>query len=161
MQPDEKRQLVQEVISKIQEMPVWTNIPPDKSVDSDKIMEVLHEIDQYGSEVIREAITAYYNSTGSLEDMGRLLLLNKFLFNLPEWVSSNSYRPFGGWFGVPEEHDRVNLLWPFTLTENGSLVLARRFEGYMGEAYLAIEAFDYYLKTFGRRNRQADDKASN
>jgi len=144
--------MVQHVISKLQEMPVWTNISTEEMINLNKTLDILSEIDRYPLDVIRKAISIFYKSTASLEDMGRLLLVNKFLFDLPEWIPINSYRRFGGWLGVPEEQCRINLLWPFSRGEDGSLVLTKRFTGYMGEAYLALEAFDYYLKSYGRRN---------
>jgi len=148
------------IILKLQEMPVWTNIPPEETIDLDKILRILHEIDEYHSDVIRKAITVFYKSDASVDDMGRLLILNKFLFDLPEWIPINSYRSFGGWLGIPEDGDRINLLWPFSQNEDGSLALTKRFLGYMGEAYLALEAFDYYLKRYGRRNILNDTNES-
>lgn len=144
--------MIAQVSSKLKEMPPWANVPPDKPIDHNKIIEILREIDKYPSVAIRQGITVYYTSMASVEEMGWLLLLNKFLFNLPEWIPVHLHRRFGGWLGVPEKQGQLNLLWPFSPTGGGDLLLTGRFTGYMGDAYLALEAFDYYLKTYGRRN---------
>lgn len=115
-------------------------------------MKTLIEIDQYPTDIIRKGITLFYHPDASVEDMGRLLILNKFLFKLPEWLPEHSCPRFGGWLNIPERDGQINILWPFSRDKNGNMMLTHRFSGYLGEAYMALEAFDYYLNKYGRRN---------
>jgi hypothetical protein len=53
--------------------------------------------------------------------------------------------------GVPADSEWINLLWPFTIDEAGTLTLTGQFHGYMGDDYLALQEFDDFNKKYGGR----------
>jgi len=171
----------------LRSLPDWPCLPEDggeKSVaeanaDADELERIMEQIATFDTDSLREAVVRYYREihsrrTKAVEE--HLILLNKFLFNLPERVPRGS-RHFemlcqGGNLGGRKKvvadaqlfgfnSDELPARWPWyedfdgrwrfwvTRGMNGALIT-------FGPPYAAVEVFDYCLREFGRREIRAD-----
>lgn len=151
------------VVSLLSEMPDWTSFSLNREYEESraKIHAVVKQISGHSLNVIRRAMKEYREDKGLAID-GKLLIVNRFLFDLPATVRRDSphFRFFGGgWPGLPisgdpyrpDASDEMDMRWPWSVHENGRWQLTGRYAGFMGEAYRPLDAFDYYNKHFGRR----------
>lgn len=131
-----------------------------------QIVDALEEVRQLPLDVIREAIFQFTLKVNRLEIEGpefsetwdKFLLLNKYVFAVPEEAPEGAVRTFGGWDGhVPGPPGAVNYLWPFTQEPDGSLRLTGSPVGWLGQPYDPLDAFDYYRREFGRRTFPWDE----
>jgi hypothetical protein len=91
--------------------------------------------------------------------MSRLFVLNRYLFDLPPKARIDRGKVYGLGFCRWVEGNEIPLLWPFSRTDDGtSLSLTGRFRGYMGHEYLAVPAFDYYNRQYGRRQGTLEER---
>jgi len=163
--PVKHKEHTNDVLLLIEAIPPWSEIGHEAAAKSRlQTVTILQRISKYDLETIREAEGQFISKQRTLPTgydvaaMSKLYVLNKYLFALPEEARIDSARFFGGWLGVPHDSDDVNLLWPFSKSEPDRLSLTGTFGGYNGDDYLALEAFDYYRRTFGRRAIGVDDK---
>ena len=93
---------------------------------------------------------------------GKLLIVNRFCFDLPATVRRDSphFHFFGGaWLGLPisgdpyepKASDEMDMRWPWSVDKNGQWQLTGKFAGFKGPSYQPLEAFDYYREHFGQR----------
>ena len=114
-------------------------------------------VGRYDLDTIREAVRTYVErgETDSADwrhiERGTLYILNKYLFNVPETTPAAKWRGFGGWTGIPHHGKYVNEMYPLSYDEKGRITLSGEASSYLGPPYAALEAFDYYRKTYGRR----------
>lgn len=161
---------VASIIDALEKMPDWTVIPltADRGKERERIEEAIATLATYRLDEIRQAIEKYsaehITTPGRrlMEAQGKLLILNKSLFCLPERVRRDSphFRYFGGgWLGlpvsgdpeVPRPSDEMDIRWPWSVEESGAWRLTGRYAGFNGVPYDALAAFDYYREVFGRR----------
>ena len=143
------------ILDILREMPSWADVShPDKDLKPE-IMADMRRIATHSIEAIKAAIQAYVDQSYAAAegyttmDMGKLFVLNRFLFNVPLYVSPD--RPgFGGFLGVPVEEGRVNKLWPLA-QENDELTLKDDYKGYAGESYPALKEFEFFYAQYGIR----------
>ena len=113
--------------------------------------------------VLRDALERYVSKRQaednySIGEMGKLFILNRYLFNVPSSSELKQASFFGAWYGVPENERYVNLLWPLKIENNGKLTLVGEFSGYFGPDFRAVEEFDYFHRRFGCRVRNGRGK---
>ena len=82
--------------------------------------------------------------------MSKLFVLNRYVFNVPEFTPLNQQR-FGSFLGVPVLEGRVNELWPWQIDPAGELQLTGFFRGYAGESFVALEEAEAFQRLYGRR----------
>lgn len=148
---------VAEVAQLIESCPDWISIPIDDSSTKERIFECLGKIAQFDYSTIRSGVEKYLAGI-TLEDanyiskVGRIFLLNRYLFNVLPNTLSNQPR-FGGWIGISGEKNNreVDMLWPLSLDNNRNLVLTGRVVTYLGPPYQALDEFDFFSKKFGLR----------
>jgi hypothetical protein len=115
----------------------------------------LEALSRYDTPTIRAAFAQFSSeSRDGHADDEKLFLANRYLFNVPEWVSAERALGFGGWFGIPQSEKGVNLLWPLHREPSGRLRLVGRQIGYLGPPFAAMDELDYLEKEYGRRPRQ-------
>ena len=150
------------VVSLLEEMPHWALLSPDQR-HTKKWREIeltVRTIAEYDLDVIRAAMATF--SVESRYGEGKLYVINKYLFDLPETVRRDSpHFPYiaGEWSGLPitgdsfnpRPSDEVSARWPWRQEEDGTWRLTGTFAGYFGAPYDALAAFDYYRENFGRR----------
>ncbi|MEI7836657.1 MAG: hypothetical protein WCK05_09630 [Planctomycetota bacterium] len=134
----------------------------------------MRQIGAYDLDVIREAMEVYLTTEfkagfdQGMQSLGKLTLLNTYLFALPPLVRRDSPHfgaGFGGWgpdrqmtgepFN-PQPSDARNFRWPWSVDEQGRWRLTGRRGYSTGPAYDALGTFDYYRKNFGKRDFSAD-----
>jgi len=117
----------------------------------------------YPLNTISRAIEVYsrrFKGDGSVER--KLFLLNKFLFDIPEWLPRQSpHVPhlLAGWWGMPvngdpknpKPDDKFNVRWPWTADAHGEWHLTGRHMIYMGPPYDGLKMFEYLRRHFPRR----------
>ena len=133
----------------------WSELRESDDEARKQIMTCFGKIASYDLVMIRLAIEKYVSTKRSqkafnVAAMSRLYVLNRYLFNVPEKARFEK-GTFGGWMGVPADSEWINLLWPFTIDEAGTLTLTGQFHGYMGDDYLALQEFDDFNKKYGGR----------
>jgi len=146
-------------ISLIEQMPDWMSISKLGGPDSVRMISTLEQIDKEDTALLRMAVQRYWErevlaKIGSLEAQGRLFILNRFIFNVPQVIDGGTVRAYGGWDGIPINPDRttVDLAWPLA-TGNGHVALVGMYQGYCGDLYLAPDEFDDFNSRFGRRRK--------
>ena len=122
--------------------------------------DLLKRIDAVALEdtvVLRDALERYVSKRQaednySIGEMGKLFILNRYLFNVPSSSELKQASFFGTLVLRDSENERyVNLLWPLKIENNGKLTLVGEFSGYFGPDFRAVEEFDYFNRRFGRR----------
>ena len=82
--------------------------------------------------------------------MGTLYVLNRLLFDVPEWVPGGQPR-FAAFTGIPQRDGEVGELWPWAPAGNGGLQLRGHFRGYVGEGYQALREAEAFQRRYGPR----------
>lgn len=148
---------VQKIIEIIDSTPELMALENNDIESKEKILRNLQLISEYDLSVVRSALEAYLDIQETRKDhsgMTTLFLLNKYLFDIPEWVAVDR-REYGGWSApYDEKTNRLNVLWPFTYDEQRHLKLTQRLHGYMGPAYNPLPDFDWYYLHFELRNKK-------
>lgn len=142
----------------LERMPPWsritaTNSDPDSRV---KILSELEVVNRQDTQDLRQAVNLYWTReviskpSDELEAASRLFVLNRYVFNVPEWIPQGS-KGYGVWKGVPVQDGNINLMWPLSLRE-GHIDLLGNYAGYWGPPYLGLDEFDDFTSRYGRRN---------
>jgi hypothetical protein len=102
-----------------------------------------------------------------------LLILNRYLFDLPESLERESrhFQHFlSGWGGLPvtleaghprRHSDRIFLRWPWEVGHDGVWHLTGEFSGYLGPPYSPFREFDYAAAHFGKRGFVEEERRAN
>jgi hypothetical protein len=143
------------VVRMIEECPPWPSIQNDDLATKRKLLSCLERISMYDLTTIRKAMIAYADKQSQIKpynvySMGRLFVLNRYLFKVPD-QDTTARKEFGGFLGPTISSKGINWLWPFSIDSTGKLELTGQAYGYMGDVYLAIDEFDYFNERFGPR----------
>jgi len=149
-------------------MPDWTKPNVADAAKPAKIEASVRGIAAYPTEMIRAAMERYWKertAAGGKEAFLaglRLYVMNKYLFDFPEVVRRDSptAQREGGWFGgwVWRRAYRKNISdwlwirWPWAEREDGTWRLLASPPDSAEQSYRPLEAFDYYRKTYPRRD---------
>lgn len=141
------------LITALENSPAWSDLEGEG--DATKLLVACETIADYDTAKIRSAVqTLMRDRSGTTGDyiskISRLYVLNRFLFDVPEFISNDEYEVFGYW-NSPTRGDIVNVLWPLSVDSDGSLALTGRHGAFFGPGYDALGEFDYFHKRFGRR----------
>jgi hypothetical protein len=147
-------------------MPDWTlfSLNKENSQERQQIKDAARRISTYDLDLIRLAFERRMKNNPL--EFGKLFVLNKYLFNLPDAIRRDSphFQFFGGgWVGMPmtgdpnkrNDSDELSLRWPWSVDDDGKWQLTGKFGGFNGPPYDALAAFDYYGKQFGKREMPA------
>jgi hypothetical protein len=132
----------------------WARVEEDGEELKELILHDLKKISEYSIQEIRDGVKAYIDKCINskfgfdTDDMSKLYLLNRFLFDLPEYVNINEPR-FAAFRGIPVKNDEINILWPFEKNEKNEFQITGMFKGYSGESYLALKEFDFFNNNYG------------
>ena len=153
------KEKVQVLVDEIERCPAWSRHTSNDLVVRQAILNHLRTISQAESDDIRSAIELFIaarEKAGSygVDEMSKLFVLNRYLFDVPVSADPEGAKYFGGWVGVPCDKNHVDLLWPLSLNDKGDLVLKNGFRGYLGDDYVAMDEFDWFTKKYGRRKGQ-------
>jgi len=155
-----------EVVALIESMPTWVKLHSWEKQEKEQaqIEAAIRKIAGYDTDVIRSAEEFYLAADrgATIDRTGQLYILNKFLFDLPEKVrlDSPASNDFGGWWmnrpihrdpRNPEDVGEVSMRWPWSENAQGAWRLTGRSNIFSGPPYQALQAFDFYRETYGRR----------
>jgi hypothetical protein len=168
----------------IQDCPTW-NLLSDPTLSGSAestLFEHLNQLSKYETKILRDAEAKYqariekkeawrlkWESTRQFfeiqslgtsrwtleQDWIRLLILNHYIFNLPDTSSSLTLRQFDGFVPMATMTSPTvtrSPIWPLGIGRDGKFFVIPDDGGlYMGPSYQPLEEFDYDNKTFGRR----------
>jgi hypothetical protein len=158
--PVEFTPMVNEAIDFLDTTPAWSDIGRDDTERRRDVIVRLLRLSDNDTSVLRDVVSGYVqrktaSPTGyDVAAMSRLYVLNRVLFNVPSTVPLAT-PGFASFAGIPSADGVVNELWPLSQDRFGNLELTGQFAGYFGESYLAVQEFDYFAATFGRRQAGA------
>jgi hypothetical protein len=137
----------------INRYPSWRDFETDESVTTAKILDSLEELRSFDPTTIRCAFLQIRDKGNNhgVDTAFKLRAINRFIFNVPEWVNRGDASHFGGWVGIPEKDGQVNELWPLKWANNGGLALAGSNFGYWGPDFDAVGEFDWFKVRYGFR----------
>ena len=136
----------------IAQLPDWVSVtsdrwPAEASRINSEARAVGRQLAAFDLGAIRSGIGEFAPpGTLSVEDAGRLLLLNRLVFEVPEWADS-SIGFSGGFVGPGAKGDQIQIGWPCA----GGEEVVHPFRGYMGDEYQALAEFDRFAERFPRR----------
>ena len=148
---------ISRIVTALKQCPALTSIGPDDTTTKKKLLKCLDEMATQETPILRKAIEEFIAecrraNNYSVDEMSKLWVLNRYIFDVPAKSKLQDARFFGGFLGVPHDEKDVNLLWPLGTTLNGKLALVGVYRGgYMGDDFQAVDEFDYFDKRFGRR----------
>jgi hypothetical protein len=125
-------------------------------------------INRYDTATIRKAMVQYVSECKRFFDKsGRsqtdpvyknlsvynLMILNRFIFSVPAFISKDEYMRTHEYIRMhsPIVDERINLLWPVTITTDNQPVFSEVFYCNMGPWPDPIGEFDVFLNEYGRR----------
>ncbi len=89
------------------------------------------------------------------EQMSKVYLMLRVLYQLPEQMNSSSARTFGGWIHPSIGNGSTyNMTWPVSATQSpsGLQVSISNYTGFIGRGYNAAAELDYFNSNFPKRN---------
>ena len=135
----------------IARLPDWVSVTPDEwpteapRVDREA-RKVGRALAAFDLDAIRSGIREFAPpGCLSIEDAGRLLLLDRLVFEVPGW-SDAPVGFFGGFVGPETRGSAAQIGWPFV---GGTI--AHPFGGYSGDEHQALSEFDRFRGLFPRR----------
>lgn len=166
--PDEDS--IPHIITTLEKCPAWTNMEIEDTAEKESLLECLDELSTYETSILRKAIEQFISEERRREkdssidvvdvfnDLSKLFVLNRYIFDVPAKSSRQDSRSFGGFWGVPGDDKEVNRLWPLGTTPDGELDLVGECQGYTGPPFRALAEFDYFNERFGRRASTQEEK---
>lgn len=152
MEGDLPRNTVSVLESVMSRCPSWVRTDYKNMANKGAVVPLLAELRRVPINSLRSEVAEFQNKHRfDLDAMGKLYVLNRVLFNVPQRLRVGSVPFFGGWAGVPVQGGFVNAMWPLSLAADGTLLLTGKLRGYGGEPYDALGEFDHFLRRFGVR----------
>ncbi len=148
----------QDVTAALHEMPAWADVLAGDTGALASTEAAVRCIGGGDSDSVLSGIRRFIDERRETDDgfnvsaMSKLFVLNRYLFDVPEFVPLNQ-PGFGAFVGVPVHEGLVNELWPWEVDSLGELRLTGFFRGYCGETFLALEEADAFRSRYGPRNR--------
>jgi hypothetical protein len=174
--PDPNDPNVAAIVELITKMPSWGSLtafdvsPEDAAKTQATVHQIecaVYNISRYDLSEIRDAMELSLKGvSGDIRKvfaiMPKFLVMNEYLFDLPptDIRGSQQFWLTGGGFGTPvlpkrpnesEPNGLIHVRWPWSRDASGDWQLTGRVVAEEGPPYPALEVFDYYQKTFGKR----------
>ena len=141
----------------LQRCPLWTQVSEHDSTQRHRITEVYLRVAQYDSTTIRAGISLYLNryppvSNEQFDASEKIFALLRVVFKVPRvFYVGREPLPFS-LHGNPVQADGVDLLWPYSTSNDGRLLLTGVDEGISsGPAYDPLSDFDQMAVRLERR----------
>lgn len=93
----------------------------------------------------------YYRD--QIEDLSKLLLILRIIYNVPDSIPIQQAKTFGGWIRPTEEltGPYFKIAWPVATDQQNHPFINYPYMGYMGAPYHASGELEYFINSFGRR----------
>jgi hypothetical protein len=141
----------------LQRCPLWTQTSAHDIKQRQQITDVYLVVAQYDTTTIRDGIALYLNSYPASSpqrfDAGdRIFALLRVVFKVPRLFDVRRERLPFSLRGNPVQADGVELLWPFSMDNDGRLLLTGLDLGFhSGPAYDPLSDFDQMAVRLERR----------
>jgi hypothetical protein len=141
----------------LQRCPLWTQTSEHDIKQRQQITDRYLVVAQYDTAVIRDGIALYLNSYPALSpqrfDAGdKIFALLRVVYKVPRRVEVRRERLPFSLRGNPVQADGVDLLWPFSIGNDGRLLLTGLDPGFhSGPAYEPLSDFDQMAVRLERR----------
>ena len=146
-----------EVGKKIARLFAWTN--GYYSTASAELLNTARQVQNTTSpSSLRNSLVIYENACRSTteyaEHMSKVYLLLRVLYQLPQEMSSNNAKTFGGWIHPSIGKSSFNMSWPVSVNQSpsGIIINVDKYQGFLGRGYNAAAELDYFNQNFQRRN---------
>jgi hypothetical protein len=145
---------MEEIKDVLVKMYPWARLEQNEMDLKKMILIDLKKISKYSIQEIRSGVKSFIDECinskegYNTDQMSKLYVLNRYLFNLPEYVDINEPR-FAAIRGIPVKNDKINLLWPLEKIGKNELQITGIFKGYSGESFLALKEFDFFNEKYG------------
>ena len=141
----------------IRQIPEWT-IDYDKEKAA-KLLNIAVKLSLLPDQELRRSTEAFvkkvHSTTYELEELSKLYLLFRVLYELPAREERNKVKVFGGWThpDIDNQGPTFNLSWPVSVNQSLSPteIEVAKFKGYKGRPYDALGEFDFFVANFSRR----------
>ena len=93
-------------------------------------------------------------TTEYVENMSKVYLLLRVLYQLPQEANSNNAKTFGGWIHPSTGKSIFNLSWPVAVNQSptGYSINVDKYQGFLGRGYDGAAELDYFNANFPKRN---------
>jgi len=152
------------IIETLQQTQSWLDLGKDDDVARAKITATYIQLSHYDNDTIRATLVKIESeySFGDLFQMGaKIFAWLRIIFNVPPGYCSDEVAKAsvvsGRCFPAPVKDGRVDMLWPYTLDDNGNLILVKPEHGvfiYSGSPYSPTKDFDFMVKFYERRAKE-------
>lgn len=147
--PKSKGGLVHEILQPVKP---WTSEENYNPEDLATLLQAAQELSQINEEELLSEMVeyaTYYNF--ATEEMSKLYLVLRLLFDVPQDYPAEEAQFFGGW-AAPDlnSEESVNLSWPVYM-QDGRLENIDYFMGYYGVPYDVEGEFRYFSERFEKR----------
>ncbi len=143
---------VSSVVEHINRCPPWASLKREDSNQVQNLLRCLSDLSREETVVLRDGVRLFVDSKRNtsaytVDEMSKLFLLNRYLFDVPARFKTEGPPTFGGWLGIPSGENWIDLLWPLGIANDGNLMLRDYFRGYSGPDFPALEEFDAFAKS--------------
>ena len=144
------------IARQLQSCPLWAEVSEHDLQRREQITETYLRLAQYDTATIRAGIALYLNSSPILspqryEAGEKIFAFVRVVFQVPRrFDATRGHLPFQP-VGNPVYADGVDLLWPFSMDDNGRLHLTGVDQGHSGLAYNPLADFDQMARRLPRR----------
>ncbi len=108
---------------------------------------------------LRNSLVNYENTFAGtseyVDQMSKVYLLLRVMYQLPQEMNSNNAKTFGGWTHPSIGNaNSYNMSWPVSVTQSpsGIMVNIDKYRGFIGRGYNAAAELDYFNANFPKRN---------
>jgi hypothetical protein len=146
--------LVDDLIGVLESCPAWSALDRDDIAGRRRVLECLRPFQRADTALVRQVLQQFESKhrDDPSDEVFKLFVLNRYLFNVPPRVSAGDAKFFDAWRVTRYDgKGGADLLWPLSIDESGRLVLTAAAGGYSGPPYRALAEFDYFCQRFGRR----------
>jgi hypothetical protein len=151
------------VVAAIERLPVWTTASAHNRSAEGAILTAMAKLNSVDTDTIGAAVVIFWerycmptSKNTSIREWNdgkaKIYLLNRYLFDVPEWVK-DSVIDWGGEFMPPCSELGVPMLWPLVRSSNGKLKIAE-YESteYVGGSYDGLRDWCFIKDNYPRRN---------
>jgi hypothetical protein len=142
----------------IMQIPVWAY--NEYPTTSQQLVNIARQVQNTTSPAaLHNSLVNYENVFSGASDytdqMSKVYLLLRVMYQLPEEMNSSNAKTFGGWTHISIGNGSAyNMAWPIAATSSpsGWQVSISNFTGFIGRGYDAAAELDYFNANFERRN---------
>lgn len=135
-------------------IPSWVDGTYEKA-EVEALVTAARELQKLRVQDVRAAVASRSRpgeGDRGLESSGKVYVLLRVFFDVPESMEFAEAKVFGGWRfpGAGDTGRPFPARWPVTVTE-GRVVSVDRFRGYAGAPYAGGAEFDFFSAKWGKR----------